>query len=92
MGVGKTTTCQMLRDKLKGSVFLDGDWCLDMPSAGYFDDIVSHLNTGQCKIHLISLACSEQVLQEHLKKDIVRYPDIRLYPQIYQTYSYLTGG
>jgi broad-specificity NMP kinase len=46
MGVGKTTTCQMLRDKLKGSVFLDGDWCLDMPSAGYFDDIVSHLNTG----------------------------------------------
>ncbi len=67
MGVGKTTTCQMLRDKLKGSVFLDGD----MPSAGYFDDIVSHLNTGQCKIHLISLACSEQVLQEHLKKDIV---------------------
>jgi DNA polymerase III delta prime subunit len=30
MGVGKTTTCQVLKRKLNNSVFLDGDWCWDM--------------------------------------------------------------
>lgn len=30
MGVGKTTTCQILKEKLENSVFLDGDWCWDM--------------------------------------------------------------
>ena len=30
MGVGKTTVCQILKNKLKNSVFLDGDWCWDM--------------------------------------------------------------
>ena len=29
MGVGKTTTCQLLKKKLHNSVFLDGDWCWD---------------------------------------------------------------
>lgn len=27
MGVGKTTVCQQLKEKLNNSVFLDGDWC-----------------------------------------------------------------
>lgn len=30
MGVGKTTVCQILKNKLKNSAFLDGDWCWDM--------------------------------------------------------------
>jgi len=30
MGIGKTTTCQILKFKLNHSVFLDGDWCWDM--------------------------------------------------------------
>lgn len=30
MGVGKTTTCRLLRDELDRCVFLDGDWCWDM--------------------------------------------------------------
>ena len=30
MGVGKTTVCQLLKQKLNNSVFLDGDWCWDM--------------------------------------------------------------
>lgn len=30
MGVGKSTTCQLLKKKLHNSVFLDGDWCWDM--------------------------------------------------------------
>ena len=29
MGVGKTTTCKILKDKLDNAVFLDGDWCWD---------------------------------------------------------------
>ncbi len=30
MGVGKTTVCQFMKQKLNSSVFLDGDWCWDM--------------------------------------------------------------
>lgn len=30
MGIGKTTTCHVLKEKLNNSVFLDGDWCWDM--------------------------------------------------------------
>lgn len=30
MGVGKTTICHLLKEKLENSVFLDGDWCWDM--------------------------------------------------------------
>ena len=30
MGVGKTTTCRILEQKLNHSVFLDGDWCWNM--------------------------------------------------------------
>lgn len=30
MGVGKTTTCQILKNKLPNCAFLDGDWCWDM--------------------------------------------------------------
>lgn len=30
MGVGKTTTCRILRDRLNNCAFLDGDWCWDM--------------------------------------------------------------
>ena len=29
MGVGKTTTCQLLKKELHNSIFLDGDWCWD---------------------------------------------------------------
>lgn len=30
MGVGKTTTSRLLRDRLPNCAFLDGDWCWDM--------------------------------------------------------------
>ena len=30
MGVGKTATSSLLKQKLNQSVFLDGDWCWDM--------------------------------------------------------------
>lgn len=30
MGVGKTTVCKILKNRIENSVFLDGDWCWDM--------------------------------------------------------------
>jgi broad-specificity NMP kinase len=104
MGVGKTTTCQIIKNKLNNSVFLDGDWCWDMhpfqvteetkqmvlenicfllnsfiKCSAYenivfcwvmheqtiIDYIVSRLDTSDCKVHSISLVCSEQALQRN---------------------------
>ncbi len=109
MGVGKTTTCQIIKNKLNNSVFLDGDWCWDMhpfqvteetkqmvldnicfllnnfiKCSAYenivfcwvmheqtiIDYIVSRLDTSDCKVHSISLVCSEQALQARLRKDV----------------------
>lgn len=52
MGVGKTTTCRILRDLLPDCAFLDGDWCWDMhpfqvtaeTKAMVLDNIVHVLN------------------------------------------------
>ncbi|MBU2699833.1 cytidylate kinase [Sporomusaceae bacterium BoRhaA] len=30
MGIGKSTVCKILLDKLKPSIYLDGDWCWNM--------------------------------------------------------------
>lgn len=109
MGVGKTATCHIMKNKLNNSVFLDGDWCWDMHPFQVSDetkqmvmenicfllnnfikcavyenivfcwvmheqtiinDILSHLDTANCKIHSISLVCSEQTLQARLRKDV----------------------
>ncbi|MGI6759237.1 MAG: AAA family ATPase [Bacilli bacterium] len=109
MGVGKTTTCQIIKSKLNNCVFLDGDWCWDMhpfqvteetkqmvlenicfllnsfiKCSAYenivfcwvmheqtiIDYIVSRLDTSDCKVHSISLVCSEQALQARLIKDV----------------------
>lgn len=109
MGAGKTATCQLLKQKLNNSVFLDGDWCWDMHpfqvteetkqmvlenicyllnnfircsayeniifcwvmhQQAIIDDILSRLDTANCKIHSISLICSEQALRTRLQKDV----------------------
>ncbi|MCI2161862.1 MAG: AAA family ATPase [Oscillospiraceae bacterium] len=109
MGVGKTTTCQIIKNKLNNCAFLDGDWCWDMHpfqvtdetkqmvienicfllnnfikcsayenivfcwvmhEQSIIDDIISRLDTVNCKTHLISLVCDKQALFSHLKKDI----------------------
>ena len=109
MGIGKTATCQMIKDKLNNSVFLDGDWCWDihpfqvtdetkrmvmenicfllsnytkcsayenivfcwvMHEQTIIDDIISCIDTANCKVHSISLICSEQALQTRIKKDV----------------------
>jgi broad-specificity NMP kinase len=109
MGVGKTTTCRILEQKLNHSVFLDGDWCWDMHPfqvteetkrmveenicfllnnfircsayekivfcwvmhrQAILDDILSRLETENCRIHVISLVCGEQALRVRLRKDV----------------------
>jgi len=109
MGVGKTATCKIIKNKLNNSVFLDGDWCWDMhpfqvteetkqmvvdnicfllnnfiKCSAYenivfcwvmhdqtiIDNIVSRLDTANCKVHSISLVCSEQALQTRLRQDV----------------------
>lgn len=109
MGVGKTTTCQIIKNKLYNSVFLDGDWCWDMhpfqvteetkqmvednicfllnnfiKCSAYenivfcwvmheqkiIDNVVSHLDIANCKVHSISLVCSEHALQDRLRQDV----------------------
>lgn len=118
MGVGKTTTCRIIKNKLNNSVFLDGDWCWDMhpfqvtdetkqmvlenicfllnnfiKCSAYenivfcwvmheqtiIDNIVSRLDTTNCKVRSISLVCSEQALQARLRKDVdagIRMEDV----------------
>lgn len=52
MGVGKTTTSRILRDRLQNCAFLDGDWCWDMhpfivndeTKRMVMDNICHHLN------------------------------------------------
>ena len=109
MGVGKTTTCRILEQKLNHSVFLDGDWCWNMHpfqvteetkrmvvenicfflnnfircsayenivfcwvmhQQAILDNILSRLETANCKVHTISLVCSEQALRIRLSKDV----------------------
>lgn len=109
IGVGKTTTCQVIKKKLHISVFLDGDWCWDMHPfqvaeetkqkvirnncfvlnnfimcSAYeyiifcwvmhdrciIGDLLSHLNTEECRVHLISLVCDKKALQSRLRKDV----------------------
>ncbi|MBQ8837500.1 MAG: AAA family ATPase [Clostridia bacterium] len=109
MGVGKTTTCQILKQKLPNAVFLDGDWCWDsspfqvneetkamvmdnichilcnfircsayeniifcwvMHEQSIIDDIVSRLDLTDCKLHSISLVCSEDALRERITADV----------------------
>lgn len=109
MGVGKTTTCRILEQKLNNSVFLDGDWCWNMHpfqvteetkrmvmenicfllnnfircsayeniifcwvmhQQAIIDDILSRLETENCKIRTISLVCGERALRDRLQKDV----------------------
>lgn len=109
MGVGKTTACTVLKQKLPKAVFLDGDWCWDMHPfvvnaetqamvldnithtlnnflacsqfehvifcwvmhrQSILDDILTRLNTENCRVLPISLTCSEAALRSRLTRDI----------------------
>ena len=45
-------------------------FCWVMHEQGIIDDILSRLDTAGCQVHVISLVCSEEILREHLQKDV----------------------
>lgn len=59
MGVGKTTTCQILNQKLKNSVFLDGDWCWDMSPFKVTDETKKMVMNNICYLLNNFIKCDE---------------------------------
>lgn len=59
MGVGKTTVCRILRDRLENCAFLDGDWCWDMHPFRVTDATRALVLDNICHILGNFLACPE---------------------------------
>lgn len=59
MGVGKTTTSQILKKKLPNAVFLDGDWCWDMSPFIVTDETKSMVEDNITYLLNNFISCSE---------------------------------
>ena len=91
MGVGKTTTCQLLKKELNNSVFLDGDWCWDMhpfqvneETKEMVQDNIYHMLN-----NFIHCQCFEHIIfcwvmhEQSIIDDIIKHLDLnncQLYP------------
>ncbi len=58
MGVGKTTVCQLLKEQLDKSVFLDGDWCWDADPFVVTDETKKMVTDNICHLLGNFIACS----------------------------------
>ena len=58
MGVGKTTVCQLLKQDLPNSVFLDGDWCWDASPFQVNDETKAMVMDNICYLLNNFLHCS----------------------------------
>lgn len=58
MGVGKTTVCQILKQTLDRSVFLDGDWCWDAHPFQVTDETKEMVLRNICAVLNNFLQCS----------------------------------
>ena len=58
MGVGKTTTCRILRDMLPDCAFLDGDWCWDMHPFKVTEETKAMVTDNICHMLNNFLKCS----------------------------------
>lgn len=58
MGVGKTTTCTLLRDSLDKCAFLDGDWCWSMHPFVVSEETKALVEDNICHILNGFLRCS----------------------------------
>ena len=58
MGVGKTTVCQLLKQDLPNSVFLDGDWCWDASPFQVTDETKVMVTNNICYLLNNFLKCS----------------------------------
>jgi len=71
--------CFLLNNFIKCSLYEDIIFCWVMHEQHIIDYITSHINTQNCKVHAISLVCSEAALQARLIKDVeagIRTEDI----------------
>lgn len=71
--------CFLLNSFIKCSAFEHIVFCWVMHEQSIIDDILSHLDTAECRVHLISLVCDKQALQARLDKDVdagIRADDI----------------
>lgn len=62
--------CFILNNFIKCSVYENIVFCWVMHQQAIIDDILSRLETANCNVHAISLVCSEQALQDRLRKDV----------------------
>ena len=58
MGVGKTTVCQLLKQKLPNAVFLDGDWCWDADPFHVTEETKAMVEDNICHLLNNFLICS----------------------------------
>ena len=58
MGVGKTTVCHILKDKLNNSIFLDGDWCWEASPSQVTDETKALVEDNICYVLNNYLKCS----------------------------------
>ncbi len=71
--------CFLLNNFLGCSAIENVVFCWVMHEQDIINDILSHIETSNCKIHLISLVCSQQELRTRLTKDVeagVRMEDV----------------
>ena len=59
MGIGKTAVCQILKRKLKNSVFLDEDWCWNSDPFKVTEETKSVVMKNICFLLNNFLRCSE---------------------------------
>lgn len=59
MGVGKTTVCQLLKKRLPGAVFLDGDWCWDSEPFVVNDETKAMVEDNICHVLNNFIHCTE---------------------------------
>lgn len=58
MGIGKTTVCKYLNQRLNNSVFLDGDWCWDASPFQVTEETKQMVTDNICHILNNFLHCS----------------------------------
>lgn len=62
--------CHMLNNFIKCSAYENIVFCWVMHQQAIIDEIISRLETDDCRIHSFSLVCSEQALRSRLSKDV----------------------
>jgi broad-specificity NMP kinase len=62
--------CFLLNNFIKCSAYETIVFCWVMHEQWIIDNLVSRLNTENCKLHLISLVCNEQALRARIEKDV----------------------